>query len=154
MLKLLAHSGLAATVLCITASSLRAEVISMPVPAHVLQAGEELNEGDFYVKDFEVNSVAKANFVTDVDQAARMMTTKVLVPGKPIPLTALAIPPAVRKGKSTVVHFIADGIDIQGSLMPMQDGSTGELIPARNPSSGVTVNALVLADGSLSVSEK
>jgi len=153
-MKLLAHSALAVVAMFIVASPLQAEVISMPVPAHVVQAGQEMSESDFYVKDFEVNDVAKANYATEMNQLARMMSNKVLIPGKPVPLNALAIPPAVRKGKSTVVHFVTDGIDIQGTLMPMTDGSTGELIPARNQSSGVTVNALVLADGSLSVSEK
>lgn len=152
MRALFRYSSLAATFLGLMASPLLAEVLSMPVPAHVMQAGQEMNEGDFYVKDFEVNAVGKANFVTDMGQVSRMMTTKVLAPGRPIPLSVLATPPAVRKGKTTVVHFITDGIDIQGTLMPMEDGTIGELIPARNQSSGVVVNALVLRDGSLSVS--
>ncbi|MBG1233195.1 flagellar basal body P-ring formation chaperone FlgA [Aestuariivirga litoralis] len=153
MLRKLAYSSMAA-ILVLAAVPAQAEILSMPVPAHVVQAGQELSEGDFYVKDFEVNAVGKANFATDMGQVARMMTTKVLAPGRPIPLSVLATPPAVRKGKTTVVHFVTDGIDIQGTLMPMQDGSIGELIPARNSGSGVTVNALVMADGTLSVSEK
>lgn len=128
--------------------------MSIPVPVRQLQAGQEIGATDFFSKDFEVTPVAKANFVTDFGQLDRMMATKSLIPGKPVPLSAIETVPAVRKGKITVAHFIADGIDIQGVLIPQQDGGIGDIVSCRNPASGVTVNAQAQSDGSLSVSAK
>lgn len=130
------------------------ETMALPVPARTIFPGQPIFDSDFTQKDFEVSNIAKLNFVVSVDQLQHKQASKILAAGKAIPLAALSQANDVRKGKETVAHFLADGIDIQGVLAPMKDGIAGETIPCRNPASGLTVDALVLADGSLSVSEK
>ncbi len=131
-----------------------AETMALPVPARTIFPGQTIFESDFTQKDFEVSNVAKLNFVLSVDQLQHKEASKILPVGRAIPLAALTQANDVRKGKEVVAHFIADGIDIQGVLSPLKDGIAGETIPCRNPSSGLTVDAMVLADGSVSVSEK
>lgn len=131
-----------------------AETMSLPVPSRTIFPGQQVQQADFTEKDFEVSDVAKLNFVINLDQIENKEALKVLPMGKAIPLAALTKASDVRKGKETMAHFVADGIDIQGVLSPMRDGVAGETIPCRNPSSGLTVDAMVLADGSLSVSGK
>ena len=131
-----------------------AETMALPVPIRTIFPGQVIQDADFTQKDFEVSAVAKLNFVVSLDQIQNKEAGKILPVGKAIPLVALAKANDVRKGKETVAHFVADGIDIQGVLSPLRDGVAGERIPCRNPSSGLIVDALVMADGSLSVSEK
>ena len=131
-----------------------AETMALPVPTRTIFPGQIIQEADFSQKDFEVSDVAKLNFVTSLDQMDNKEAAKVLPVGKAIPLAALTKANDVRKGKETMAHFVADGIDIQGVLSPLRDGVAGQIVPCRNPSSGLTVDAMVLADGSLSVSEK
>ena len=131
-----------------------AETMSLPVPARTIFPGQQIQDADFTQKDFEVSDVAKLNFVVSLDQMQDKEATKVLPVGKAIPLAALTKANDVRKGKEAIAHFVADGIDIQGVLSPLKDGVAGQIIPCRNPSSGLTVDALVMADGSLSVSQK
>ncbi len=131
-----------------------AETMALPVPARTIFPGQQIQDADFTQKDFEVSDVAKLNFVVSLDQMQDKEATKVLPVGKAIPLAALTKANDVRKGKEAIAHFVADGIDIQGVLSPLKDGIAGQIIPCRNPSSGLTVDALVMADGSLSVSQK
>lgn len=131
-----------------------AETMALPVPTRTIFPGQAIQDADFTQKDFEVSDVAKLNFVVNLDQMKNKEAGKILPVGKAIPLAALAKANDVRKGKETVAHFVADGIDIQGVLVPLRDGVAGEKIPSRNPTSGLTVEAVVMADGSLSVSEK
>lgn len=145
---------------CIAAASLLgcgvafAETMALPVPTRTIFPGQVIQDADFTQKDFEVSDVAKLNFVVSLEQMQNKEAGKILPVGKAIPLAALAKANDVRKGREAVAHFVADGIDIQGVLSPLRDGVAGEKIPCRNPSSGLIVDALVMADGSLSVSEK
>lgn len=131
-----------------------ADTMALPVPARTIFPGQQIQDADFTQKDFEVSDIAKLNFVVSLDQMQDKEATKVLPVGKAIPLAALVKANDVRKGKEAIAHFIAEGIDIQGVLSPLKDGVAGQIVPCRNPSSGLTVDALVMADGSLSVSQK
>ena len=131
-----------------------AETMALPVPTRTIFPGQAIQDADFAQKDFEVSDIAKLNFVVSLDQMQDKEAAKILPVGKAIPLAALAKANDVRKGKEAIAHFIANGIDIQGVLSPLRDGVAGQIVPCRNPSSGLTVDALVMADGSLSVSEK
>ncbi len=131
-----------------------AETMALPVPTRTIFPGQAIQDADFAQKDFEVSDIAKLNFVVSLDQMQDKEAAKILPVGKAIPLAALAKANDVRKGKEAIAHFIANGIDIQGVLSPLRDGVAGQVVPCRNPSSGLTVDALVMADGSLSVSEK
>jgi flagellar basal body P-ring formation protein FlgA len=149
-----------ATGICVAVISLLgwryacAETMALPVPTRTIFPGQPIQDADFTQKDFEVSDIAKLNFVVSIDQMQDKEAAKILPVGKAIPLAALVKSNDVRKGKETIAHFIADGIDIQGVLSPLRDGVAGQIVPCRNPSSGLTVDALVMADGSLSVSEK
>jgi flagellar basal body P-ring formation protein FlgA len=131
-----------------------AETMALPIPTRTIFPGQRIDEGDFRQKNFEVSSIAKLNFVVSFDQIQRKEAAKIIMVGRPVPLASLVKANDVRKGQETAAHFSEDGIDIQGVLSPLRDGVAGQIVPCRNPSSGITVDALVLENGSLSVSEK
>ena len=81
---------------------------------------------------------------------------KPLIPvaGKPIALSALKQPDAVTRGKPARAHFRAGGLEISTLLVPLDDAAAGETVSARNPQSGVIIEALVLESGELMVEAK
>jgi len=131
-----------------------AETMALPVPLRTIFPGQTITDADFVQKEFDVSAVAKLNFVLTVDQTQHKQAAKILFIGKPIPIAAMVKANDVRKGQETIARFSADGIEIQGALSPLSDGVVGQIVPCRNLTSGIIVDALVMADGSLSVSEK
>lgn len=130
------------------------ETLFIPVLLHPVQSGQEIFPADFTTKEYEVSSTARANYVTEPGQLLGTVASKSLPADRPIPISAIGAAPVVRKGKNTVVHYLQDGIDIQGVLVPSQDALAGDTISCRNPSTGLVVNAQVLADGTLTVASQ
>lgn len=154
MLRACALIGFAAISILSANSSLRAEAVFMPVPIHNVGTGEAFDGFEFVQKAFEVSAIAKVNFIMSLGQLQGMQSTQVLTAGKPVPLSAVQRASDVRKGKTTQAIFAADGIQIQGILVPMSDGSVGQTLHCKNPQSGLVVDAVVLANGSLEVTSK
>jgi len=57
----------------------------------------------------------------------------------------------VRRGMSIAAAYQEDGFTISTFLIALQDGSSGDVINARNAASGAIVRALVRSDGTLLV---
>jgi flagella basal body P-ring formation protein FlgA len=128
-----------------------AETLQIPVPIRNISPGEQINGNEFLQKSFEVSSIAKTNYVTQQAQLADMEAFRILRGGKPVPLASLKRKAAVRKGQITVARFASFGVEIAGQLMPLKDGHEGEIIPCKNLTSGLTIEAIAMVDGSLSV---
>ena len=141
-------------VVCVSAVPSQAEIVTMPVPLQTIYPGQPLRPEDFLLKSFSVNDVARQNFAIRIDQLLDKEPVTVLMSGRPIALKSIKQADDVKSGKLTVARFVEDGIEIQGVLMPRQNGSAGQIIEARNPTTGVVLNVMVLADGTLSVAEK
>jgi flagellar basal body P-ring formation protein FlgA len=123
----------------------------IPVPASVIYPGDQIVQGSLLDKEFSVPDAAAASYVLSRKQIEGMYAKRTLLPGKPIPLSYLKLKENVVQGVLTRATFEKNGLQISTYLIPLQSGSTGELIDARNPEYGRTVKALVKADGSLQV---
>lgn len=149
----LACVAFAALALCgLGQAAARAEERTMPVPLKTIYMGETLDPSLFSGKLFTVNAVAMQNYAMDISQLMSMQAARTLPAGKPIALRSIKPANDVSRGKSATARFLADGIAIEASLVPMQDGVAGQQIDAKNPASGVVVKALVNKDGTLTVS--
>jgi flagella basal body P-ring formation protein FlgA len=132
----------------------QAETMALPVPTRTILPGQLIDDADFSQKNFEVSAVAKLNFVISFDQMRQKEAAKLMTAGKPVPMSAIRKANDVHKGQQTIARFSEDGIEIQGILSPLNDAVAGQIVRCRNPSSGIMVDALVLENGSLSVSGK
>lgn len=128
-----------------------AETMSLPVPVRTIYPKDVIRKDDFIFKDYEVNDIARRNFVISLSQLEQQVAVRALPAGKPIPLRALRRAADVSKGQQTVARYIDSGIEIQGILVPEQDGVIGDVIRARNPETGVVLLARIADDGTLSV---
>lgn len=123
----------------------------LPVPSRQLEAGSLLQPTDFELKEYRVNAIVRQRFLTSANAVLGRKARVALAMGKPVPLRALEVAYLVRKGVATPAAFEQDGIEIIGSLVPLVDANAGDSIQARNPSSGLNVQAIVQDDGSLQV---
>jgi flagellar basal body P-ring formation protein FlgA len=131
--------------------AVNAETLRIPVPVRTITAGEQINSVEFQEKLFEVSPIAKKNYVVQQAQLSNMEAFRTLRAGKPIPLAFLRKRVDVWKGKTTVARFDSFGVQIVGQLVPLRDGYEGEIIPCKNLASGLSINATVMVDGTLSV---
>jgi flagellar basal body P-ring formation protein FlgA len=75
-----------------------------------------------------------------------------LLPGRTIPLSAIANRRLVVNGAEVRLVYIEGGLTIVTTGAAMQDGAIGDEIKVRNSDSGVTVTGAVQPDGSVRVS--
>ncbi|MFY9629294.1 MAG: flagellar basal body P-ring formation chaperone FlgA [Methylocystis sp.] len=78
---------------------------------------------------------------------------RTLLPGRPIPVTAVDNAKVVFIGTSVKIIFLEGGLEITAYGMAMQAGGLGDLIRVRNQDSGLIVSGRILGDGSVQVSE-
>lgn len=129
------------------------ETLSLPVPIKTIYPKSVVRAEDFTFKEYEVNDIAKRNFVVSLSQLEQQTAARSLPAGRPIPLRALKRTADIMKGQQAVARYVSEGIEIQGILVPEQDGLVGEVVKARNPETGVVLFARVASDGTLTVEE-
>jgi flagellar basal body P-ring formation protein FlgA len=135
----------------IASSSVSANMRDIPVPVSVIYSGDQIVFGSLVDKEFSVPDAAATNFVLQRVQVEGKYAKRTLLPGKPIPLSYLKTKDSVVPGVLTRATFEKNGLIISTFLMPLQSGSAGDFIDARNPEYGRTIKVLVKSDGSLQV---
>jgi flagellar basal body P-ring formation protein FlgA len=80
------------------------------------------------------------------------MARQTLLPGGPIPLSALENPRLVTNGSQVRLVYVEGGLTIVTVGAALQDGVAGAVVKVRNSDSGVTVSGEVQADGTVLVS--
>jgi flagella basal body P-ring formation protein FlgA len=74
-----------------------------------------------------------------------------LVPNRPIDMSRLREPWLIEASRPVRIYFRANGVVIGGEAIPLQSAHAGDIIPARNRSTGRVVSGLVMPDGTLEV---
>jgi flagellar basal body P-ring formation protein FlgA len=128
-----------------------ADMRNIPVPSSVIYPGDQVTQANLAEKQFSVPDAAAATYVLQRQQVEGLYAKRPLLPGKPIPLSYLKLKDTVVQGVLTRATFEKNGLVISTFLIPLQSGSEGQFIDARNPEYGRTVKALVKTDGSLRV---
>ena len=120
----------------------------MPTPKSVIYPGDVIT--DDRLTDADIDSDGDG-MVSVRPQALGKVAGRTLLPGRPIPMAALATPRLVKNGGAVHLVFREGALEIVASGSALQDGALGELVKARNDDSGVTVVGSVQSDGSLLV---
>ncbi len=127
------------------------EATLLPVPIGPVFPGQRLDQAGVTEKLFTASAASRQTYVFGRDQLDHMEAARVLQAGKPIPLRSLRLAEDVKKGQAVKAVYNQGSIEIQGLLMPLGGGSSGQMIDARNISSNEIIRARVLPDGSLLV---
>ncbi len=130
-----------------------AELRGLPVPAATIHANDTITMSMVTDRQFRVTPTSLAGYATSRGQMIGMQARRRLIAGRPVPLAALKIPTAVKRGASVSATYTDEGVSIATFLIALQDGAAGDVITARNPATGAVIRASVNADGSLNVGE-
>jgi flagella basal body P-ring formation protein FlgA len=123
-----------------------------PVPTRVIYPGETITSGAIQEAKLKRGSRLTSDMAASAEELIGKVSRRTLLPGRTIPLSALREVYLVESGKPVEVRFVAGGLIIATTAVPLQDGSAGDMIKVRNMDSGTVFMGVVLADGSIQVS--
>lgn len=120
------------------------------IPKQIIYPGEEISAG--VVEEVDVtNPKLAGEYARTVGEVTGMISTRTLLPGRTILLSALRAPYAVKRGSAVRLAFSMGNMTISAAGTPLQDASIGDVIRVRNTDTGVIVNGTVMADGTVQV---
>ncbi len=120
------------------------------VPTQIIYPGEEISGGA--VKQVEVtNPNLTGNYARTVGEVTGMVSTRTLLPGRTILVSALRAPYAIKRGSAVRITFNINNMTISAAGTPLKDASIGDVIRVRNTDSGIIVSGTVMADGTVQV---
>lgn len=123
------------------------------VPVTIIYPGQEIETGQVQAIDV-TNPNLIEGYARTVKEVTGMITTKTLLPGRTIMVSALRQPYTVKRGDKIILLYDNGGLRITASGTPLADAITGDLIKARNTDTGVIISGTVMADGSILVAQK
>lgn len=135
------------------ASGSEGSVTSLPVPTVTLLPGQVIQPAQITQRKFRTTPRSLTGIATQAGEVTGKEIRRRLLAGRPIPLSALSKPMAVRRGSKVTVSYEENGFSISTQAVALQDGATGDVIEARNAASGSVIRAEVLASGTLMVRE-
>jgi flagella basal body P-ring formation protein FlgA len=133
------------------AGACAAEMRTLLVPIQTIDRGAIVGDVALREKSFILGDSQLPNWVSARTEIVGREARRTLAAGKPIPVAALKIPDAVKRGRPARAIYRSEGLEITTVLTPLQDAPAGAVITARNPETGVVVEALVAANGELSM---
>jgi len=128
------------------------EKILLPVPAMTLYPGDVIT--DQVLVDRDVSSDPVMSKLAGASTRAELLgkvARRTLLPGQPIPSSAVGKPTIVAPGGKVQIVYEEGGLRITALGIALQSGSAGDVISIRNTTSGITVSGTMQADGTLLV---
>jgi flagella basal body P-ring formation protein FlgA len=117
-----------------------------PSPRAVIYPGDLISEG--MVSETALDPSGQGGpFALSPSEVVGKMARATLLPGRAIPLRALAAARLVRNGAEVRLVYVDGALTIVTTGSAMQDGGAGDIVKVRNDDSGVTVSGRVLPDG-------
>ena len=123
----------------------------LPVPASTILAGQVISPGDLTQRKFQTTPRSLSGVATESNEITGKEARRRLLAGRPIPLSALAKPLAVKRGSKVTASYVEAGLSISTQLLALEDGGVGDMISLRNTSTGMIVSAEILVDGGIAV---
>jgi flagella basal body P-ring formation protein FlgA len=125
----------------------------LPVPNVTIYPGDPIRESWLVDRDFTANSSAPRGGVIETrDAVVGKIARRTLLPGLPIPATAISEPRLIANGAKVRVVFSDGGMTITTYGSALQSGGAGDIVSVRNLDSGLTISGIVQPDGSVRVS--
>lgn len=123
------------------------------VPRTIIYPGQEIDAAQVHAVDVTNRNLIDG-YARSVSEVQGMITTRTLLPGRTIMISALRQPFTIKRGDKSVLVYDNGTLRITASGTPLGDGNVGDLIRARNTDTGVIISGTVMADGSILVAQK
>jgi flagella basal body P-ring formation protein FlgA len=121
----------------------------LPVPRVTIYPGDVIT--DTMIMDQAFRGEDASGYLASREGIVGKVSRQTLLPKRPITPNSVREPFAIKQGEPAVVVFISGGLVISGTAIPLQPGSSGEVISLRNTESGTTIRGKVQADGTVRV---
>ena len=133
-------------------SLVAAEPNLLPVPTVIIYPGDVIKDNSLVDRDFSADfPTSKLAAIDNRAALVGKVARRTLMPGFPIPASAVGDPKAVANGAKVRLLYEDGALAITAYGTALQAGSVGEIISVRNLGSGLTVSGTVQADGSVRV---
>jgi flagella basal body P-ring formation protein FlgA len=123
------------------------------VPTQIIYPGEEIDTKRLQTVEV-TNKGLVGGYARDISEVQGLVTTRTLLPGRTIQVSALRQPYTVKRGDKILLVYDHDGLRITASGTPLGDGVIGELLQVRNTDTGVIISGTVMPDRSVLVVQK
>lgn len=129
------------------------ETLVLPVPKLTIYPGDAIGDDWLVDREFTQEFVAaRPPLVASREAIVGKVSRRTLLPGAPVPTSAITERKLVAQGAKVRIVFEDAGLSIVAFGTALQSGSAGAVIQVRNFDSGVTVSGTVADDGSVRVS--
>lgn len=140
----------------VPAGAARADASSMGtavVPTETIYPGDIISGGQ--LEEVEVtNPNLTGDYAKRIREVTGQVSKRTLLPGRTISVSALRQPYAVTRGSNVRLVMSMGSMTITAAGTPLDDGSVGDSVRARNMDSGIIVNGTVLENGTIRVVAK
>jgi flagella basal body P-ring formation protein FlgA len=144
--------GIAFVSLALLAPLAAAAQETVVVPTRVIYPGQEIGFDLLEVVPLRRELPNPAIYALDMEQFAGKVAKNTLLPGRMVAVAALREAYVVEAGKPVEMQFVQGPLVISVTGVPLQPGSTGDIVRIRNLDSGAVVSGVVMADGTVRVS--
>lgn len=150
----LAVAGLAFGLVSVPSAS--AENLGMGkavIPTEAIYPGDVISSGQ--LEEVQVtNPNLTGDYAKSIQDVVGRVSKRTLLAGRTIAISALRQPFAVTRGSNVRLVMSMGDMMITAAGTPLDDGSIGDVIRARNMDSGIIVNGTVLENGTIRVVAK
>jgi flagella basal body P-ring formation protein FlgA len=123
------------------------------IPTQTIYPGEIIDA--HRLEEVEVtNPALTGDYAISTDQVTGKVTSRTLLQGRVILVSALREPYAVERGKAVRIVFSNGPLTITAGGAPLENAAVGDLIRVRNTDSGIIVSGTVMDDGTIHVVAK
>lgn len=123
------------------------------VPTEAIYPGDIISSGQ--LEEVQItNPNLTGDFARSVDEVVGRVSKRTLLSGRTIAISALRQPFAVTRGSNVRLVMSMGDMTISAAGTPLDDGSIGDKVRARNMDSGIIVNGTVLENGTIRVVAK
>jgi flagella basal body P-ring formation protein FlgA len=130
-----------------------AAALSVPVPTITIYPGEIIDDGMITEQTVQPAQLGRLVIVPQRSELVGKVARRTLLPGRPVPVIAVAEPDLIPRGAPVEIVFSEGGLTILAQATSLEAGVAGDMIRVRNSDSGVIIKAVVQEDGTVRVGE-
>jgi flagellar basal body P-ring formation protein FlgA len=126
-----------------------AQELELPVPRAVIYPGDVVSDELLAARAFIAHTVVRSTIYEAREALIGKVARRTLLPGQPIPFSAIRDPYLVTQGKTVMVVFEHGGLTITTNALALQNGGLGDVVSLRNLDSGAIIKGTVASNGSI-----
>jgi flagella basal body P-ring formation protein FlgA len=123
----------------------------LPVPSVTIYPGDAITDAMIIEQHFLPGTRQLYPVIDARSALVGKVARRTLLPGRLIPANAVSEPELVTRGSLTKAVFENGGLTMTTVVLPLQSGSLGDLVQARNVDSKQVIAGIVQADGTVRV---